>query len=214
MKLLYRKYFLKGLLLVILLGCNRKSPFEGWIQYETFLSGEAAPYLEPLLRQQKSGFTFYQKGEKIRIEHPQEVVLVDYGRDSGYVLFLHDSSYIGFPLRGGEDDTLPALQVNTIDGERRSIAGYVCIPREASYTIQGRPYKLIFWEATQLRLSSPATKKMPLLPRGVYAQGIPLRLESTPPDQPITIIHQAINVGVQAVPDSIFAIPLYYRKVR
>lgn len=204
---LYR--LLPGLLL--LLGACSSGPFEGRIQYQTSLTGEAAQVLEPLLRAQNPGFTLYQKGDKMRLEHQTETIIVDYARDSAYVLFPRDSSYLAFPLRGGNGDTLPGLTEEPLP-EKRDIAGYTCSARKVQYTAGDRRYTLTFWEAPELQPSPEAVDKVPILPRGIRAGGMPLRLESSISDQPFTLIHEAVQVEKKALDDHLFIVPLDYKK--
>ncbi|MCX8113208.1 MAG: hypothetical protein N3E49_08480 [Bacteroidia bacterium] len=185
--------------------------FEGSIRYETSLSGEGAEILEPLLRAQRLGFILYQKGDHLRVEYPDRIIIVRYDQDSAFVIFPQDSSFIGFELSRG--DSLPTLSMQALP-EKRQIVGYDCIAKRVEYAADGKSYALTFWEAPALRPSMLAREKLPILPLGVRIEGFPLRLESSILGQSLTFIYEAVWVDRKRLSDDLFIVPLDFRKAK
>lgn len=202
----------RGVLVIglILQACG-SSTFEGRIRYQASIAGEAAQALEPFLRDQKLGFTLQQKGDKIRIDDAAQIIIVDYGLDSVYVLFRADSSYLAMRLKDGTTDSLPKLTVTPLP-DKREIAGYTCTGKRATYEQEGRTYEITFWEAQALKPPVGGDTKFPILPRGVKAEGIPLRIETSVPEQPFSLIYEAVEVQKSSIEDKAFVVPLSFKK--
>lgn len=201
-----------GLLVAgLMLQACGSSTFEGRIKYQASLAGEAAQALEPLLRAQNPGFTLQQKDDKVRIDDAARSIIVDYGLDSVYVLFREDSSYLAMRLKDGATDSLPKLTVTPLP-DKREIAGYTCTGKRATYEQEGRTYEITFWEAQALKPPVGGDTKFPILPRGVKAEGIPLRIETSVSEQPFSLIYEAVEVQKTSIEDKTFVVPSSFKK--
>ncbi|MCX7607293.1 MAG: hypothetical protein N2170_08550 [Bacteroidia bacterium] len=190
----------------------KENSFEGNIQYSPRLEGEGSDKLEPFLKTQVPSFRLYHKAEKARIERSGDILLIDYKKDSFYVLFPESLSYRAYPLQRdtGKGEKTPIV---TDLGDTRVVLGHTCVGKRVSYTTPSGEVYMKFWEAQDLPVPASAQKAFPILPRGVHVQGMPLVLESPVMDLPIRLVYEATEIKSAKLNDTLFSIPSLYKKV-
>lgn len=191
-----------------LLSCSQfSSSFEGKVRYAPSIEGEGKEQIEALLKMQDLSFSLYHKGDKVRIDRGGESMIVDYAKDSFYVLQPARKEYIALPLRREQEDTLrPVVQALN---EKRTILGHACTGKR----IQMPRDTQIFWEASDIAIPAAARKAYPILVRGVEVQGLPLRIEYTLPNLPLRLIYEATEIQEEELEDALFQIPPSYQRI-
>lgn len=193
---------------LVSLSCSPFSgSFEGKVYYKPSIEGEGKEQIEPLLKMQDLSFSLYHKGDKVRIDRLRESMIVDYAKDSFYVLQPELKEYVALPLHRGKEDTLlPVVQALT---EKRTILGHTCMGKRVEMPQDTQ----IFWEATDITVPAAARKAYPIVFRGAEVQGLPLRIEYTLPTLPLRLIYEATEIEEENLQDTLFQIPPSYKRI-
>jgi hypothetical protein len=194
--------FLTGLLLA-------QKAFEGTVVYAARFEGEMAKQMGDMLRASlPERFVLYYRGDKMRMDMGEAVLLADYSAKKAYVLNPSLQTYTEQSIEGQDksDENKPEVKKTK---EKTKILGYVAEKYEATVASEQGPVKLEIWATPQLKV--PQHGKNPLA-SGVEVQGFPLKIVSQVSGIDLKIVFLATEISQKPPAEDLFQIPAGYVK--
>ena len=194
--------FLTGLLLA-------QKAFEGTVVYTTRFEGEMAKQLGDMLREAlPERIVLYYRGDKVRMDMGEAVLLTDYSAKKAYVLKPSLQTYTEQSIEGQDKSDGKKPEVKKTK-EKTKILGYVAEKYEATVASEQGPVKLEIWATPQLKV--PQHGKNPLA-AGVEVQGFPLKIVSQVSGIDLKIVFLATEISQKPLTEDLFQIPAGYVK--
>jgi hypothetical protein len=194
--------FLTGLLLA-------QNAFEGTVVYAARFEGEMAKQLGDMLRASlPERFVLYYRGDKVRMDMGETILLADYSAKKAYILNPSLQTYTEQSIEGQNksDENKPEVKKTK---EKTKILGYVAEKYEATVASEQGPVKLEIWATFQLK--GPQHGKNPLA-SGVEIQGFPLKIVSQVSGIDLKIVFLATEISQRPLSEDLFQIPAGYVK--
>lgn len=194
--------FLTGLLLA-------QKAFEGTVVYTTRFEGEMAKQLGEMLREAlPERIVLYYRGDKVRMDMGEAVLLTDYSANKAYVLKPSLQTYTEQSLEEQDksDEKKPEVKKTK---EKTKILGYPVEKYEATVESEQGPVKVEVWATPQLK--TPQRGKNPLA-QGLDIQSFPLKIASQVASVDLRIVFLATEVSQNPPDEALFRIPPGYVK--
>ncbi len=194
--------FLTGLLLA-------QKAFEGTVVYATRFEGEMAKQLGDMLRASlPERFVLYYRGDKVRMDMGETILLADYSAKKAYILNPSLQTYTEQSIEEQDKSDKYKPEVKKTK-EKTKILGYVAEKYEATVASEQGPVKLEIWVTPQLK--GPQHGKNPLF-SGVEIQGFPLKIVSQVSGIDLKIVFLATEISQKPLSEDLFQIPAGYVK--
>jgi hypothetical protein len=182
--------FLIGLLLA-------QKAFEGTVVYAARFEGEMAKQMGDMLRASlPERFVLYYRGDKVRMDMGEAVLLADYSAKKAYILNPSLQTYTEQSIKEQDksDENKPEVKKTK---EKTKILGYVAEKYEATVASEQGPVKL--------------DGKNPLA-SGVEVQGFPLKIVNQVSGIDLKIVFLATEISQKPPAEDLFQIPAGYVK--